>query len=110
MLGMERWAYIGVGVGWGAFGGEEVCDSWLSDRPEFHKPVGEAIGQATVTNATVNTTRWQRSFRSGTRVEMEITSVTHPGVAHPGVDIEMAGPKVQSCIYWSDGSTTGNAC
>ena len=85
LVGMGKYAYYGRGGGWGG-NGASACASWLERPPEFEKPLGEPKGVAAEVRAGVFT----REFASGTRVYVD----TSKGGGH--------------CIWWGDGSTTGN--
>jgi hypothetical protein len=64
------------------------------DRAEYHKPLGKATAVAKVNADGVYT----REFASGTRV------MHQPGM--PGKNRTEA----KCCIWWADGTTTGNTC
>jgi len=85
LAGMGKYAYYGKGEGWGSTG-ESACDTWLERPAEFSKPLGEPTGDATEVAPGVFT----RSFATGTRVFVNTTK----GGGH--------------CIFWSDGSITGD--
>ena len=69
--------------------------SAVDEHPEYSKPLGEPLGAAKVVAGKPPHAIWTRSFKSGTRVFLNTTD-------HPKVDT--------SCIWWADGTTTGNHC
>jgi hypothetical protein len=85
LAGMGKYAYYGRGGGWGG-NGAKACASWLEWPAEFSKPLGEPKGVATEVKPGVFT----REFATGTKVYSD----TSKGGGH--------------CIWWSDGSVTGN--
>lgn len=96
LCGMGENAFYGAGVGW-EFEGPGGCAAWLQDRPEYHRPLGEPTGPATSTHSG-NVTVYTRTFKTGTHVMLK----PRPPGQRDAQD--------ESCIWWSDGSTTGNAC
>jgi hypothetical protein len=95
LIGMGKWSYFGAGSGWDG-DGADACATWLKVWPEYSKPLGEPLGPAIVLkgNGKIKSI-WTRKFKSGTHVFLNTTD-------HPKVDT--------FCIWWSDGSTTGNHC
>jgi hypothetical protein len=85
LAGAGEYAYYGRGGGWGG-NGAEACSSWLEWPSEFSKPLGAPKGVATEVKPGVFT----REFATGTRVYAD----TAKGGGH--------------CIWWSDGTTTGD--
>ena len=96
LCGMGENAFYGAGVGW-EFEGPGGCAAWLQDRPEYHRPLGEPTGPATSTHSG-NVTVYTRTFKTGTHVMLK----PRPPGQRDAQD--------ESCIWWSDGSTTGNVC
>ena len=100
--------------------------SWLKDWAEYSKPLGAPTGAATkvVTGAGNETTLYTRAFATGTRVEVNLTATDADAHARaaaerrgdawrltPGAPDERLGGQITTtCIYWSDGSMTGNGC
>ena len=86
LAGAGEYAYYGRGGGWGG-NGASACDTWLEWPAEFDKPLGAPAGPAALVAAGTFT----RSFASGTKVFINTTK------------------RGGHCIWWSDGSTTGDA-
>lgn len=60
----------------------------------WHVEYDKALG-APVSNATVDGGKYNRKFTSGTTVDLDVSG---------------GEGQERSCIRWSDGYTTGNAC
>eukprot|EP00935_MAST-01C_sp_MAST-1C-sp1_P001262 g1262.t1 len=92
LVGAGPNAFFGAGGGWGG-PGPDGCASWLEDRAEYHKALGEPLGDGKEDPPGVFT----RAFKSGTHVKHQ-------------PQVGMNGKEHASCIWWADGTTTGNAC
>ena len=84
LAGMEAYAYYGAGVGWNG-NGESACSTWLEWKPEYTKPLGAPTAKAVPVGGV-----YTRSFATGTKCK---------------IDTNKGGG---SCIWWSDGSETGD--
>lgn len=84
-------SYFGAGNTW------DTCESWLVPYQiaEYQKPLGAPKHDAKVVNGTKATT-YSRAFGSGTHVVLEVPFSAKGSLA--------------SCVWWGDGSSTGNAC
>jgi hypothetical protein len=84
-------SYFGAGNTW------DTCESWLVDYQiaEYQKKLGAPLSDAVLKVALTNTS-YTRHFSSGTRVALTVPAVK--------------GAKPTSCVWWADGSRTGNAC
>jgi hypothetical protein len=119
-------AYFGAGNTW------DTCESWLIDYQieTYMKPLGEPDGVATSVS-TQGGTQYTRKFSSGTHVQLWVSdstvisdsaarsdsyvgsdSATRSDNAVRGSSDASGSPAPppRSCVWWSDGSTTGNAC
>lgn len=80
LIGIYKYAYFGVGGGWGG-DGPHACASWLRRYPEYEKPLGEPKGAATITNSTWGNV-YTREFASGTTVYvgqyLDLTAIGKP--------------------------------
>jgi hypothetical protein len=85
-------AYFGAGNTW------DTCESWLVDYQiaQYSKPLGKPLGIANQTVSMAGETVYTRKFASGTHVKLTVP--------------EGKKAKPASCVWWSDGSTVGNAC
>jgi hypothetical protein len=95
LVGMGTYSYFGVGGGWDG-DGPSACSTWLRRYPEYDKPLGEPLADGVQSNGV-----WTRSFASGTHVW--VNESFNPRHTPPG------GPG-RACIWWADGTTTGDAC
>lgn len=94
LVGMEKHAYFGAGGGWMG-DGPSACATWLKEWPEYSYSLGEPAGPAVEESDGV----YSRAFSSGTRVWLNASYSSKS----PGGD-------GKSCIYWSNGEHTGDAC
>lgn len=98
LLGVYKYAYIGLGAGWSG-SGAGACSAWLEPYPEYSKPLGEPLGHYVTTNGTYGEVM-TRKFSTGTKVYVG----QHVPPAPKGKP-STAG----NCIFWSDGTVSGNA-
>lgn len=91
LLGMEENAFIGTGTDWGD------CLNWAVPRPEWEKPLGTPLSPP-LFNETGPIATATRSFATGTHVRLR------------AVDLKVHTQLLDSCIWWADGSTTGDNC
>lgn len=91
-------AYFGAGNTW------DTCESWLVDyqMEDFQRKLGAPFSEAT-TNQSVLGLTYSRRFASSTNVSLTIPTGSDCG-KNPH------HKRCSSCIWWGDGSTTGNAC
>mmetsp|Transcript_24832 Transcript_24832/g.74714 ORF Transcript_24832/g.74714 Transcript_24832/m.74714 type:complete len:368 (+) Transcript_24832:126-1229(+) len=93
LVGVGKGAYFGAGNTW------DTCESWLIDYQlaEYSKPLGEPLGSAQATSLHGGM-QYTRKFATGTHVRLWVSNDKD------------AKTSVQSCVWWSDGSMTGNDC
>jgi len=101
LIGVYKYAYFGVGDGWGG-PGESACAAWLHPYPEYSEKLGEPLGLANATNGT-NGMSYTRSFASGTKVF--VGQFLKPCANPTNKRCQNSG----SCIFWSSGRVSGNA-
>ena len=93
---MGRYSYFGVGGGWDG-DGPDACASWLRHYAEYDKPLGAPLADG---QQDPSTGVWTRRFASGTHKWVNESYGRHTPKGGPG----------RACIWWADGSTTGDAC
>lgn len=91
LLGMEENAFIGTGTDWGD------CNNWVAPRPEWERPLGAPLSPP-VFNETGPIVTATRAFATGTHVRLR------------AIGLKVHSEFLDSCIWWSDGTTTGNNC
>jgi hypothetical protein len=99
LVAVNEYSYFGIGGGWGG-PGPSACASWLHEYPEYSKPLGAPFGDAAVSNGTDGQPAYSRHFASGTSV--------YSGQFLPPIPPQRP-QNHGACIFWSDGSVTGNA-
>jgi hypothetical protein len=99
LVAVNEYSYFGIGGGWGG-PGPSACASWLHEYPEYSKPLGAPLGDAAVSNGTDGQPAYSRHFASGTSV--------YSGQFLPPIPPQRP-QNHGACIFWSDGSVTGNA-
>ena len=99
-------AYFGAGSTW------DTCDSWLVDYQlkDYQKKLGKPTSDAVLTNSSVGDVTYTRKFASGTQVKLSLPVGSQAD--RSGCKRIQPDPKLRctSCIWWSDGTVTGNAC
>ena len=127
LIGAGEHSYYGAGGGWNGDGHDSVMTSWLKQWGEYDKALGAPLADATVVisgNAN-QTTVYTREFKSGTRVVVNLTMTDDdeqqgslgddeapwvPTASEESDDGAIVGKQLTlTCIYWSDGTTTGGA-
>mmetsp|Transcript_14297 Transcript_14297/g.40607 ORF Transcript_14297/g.40607 Transcript_14297/m.40607 type:complete len:371 (+) Transcript_14297:56-1168(+) len=73
--------------------GWHLNTGWLDWKEDYDKPLGRPIGEANITT-TNNFEIWEREFEEGVRATLHLKT---PNEAS----------KSYGCVYWSDGSVTG---
>jgi len=101
-------AYFGAGSTWA------TCDSWLVDYQlaNYRKKLGRPMGDAALTSSAPGggDKVYTRRFASGTHVRLHMPAGSEPD--RGGCKRVQPDPKLRctSCIWWGDGTATGNAC
>lgn len=99
-------AYFGAGSTW------DTCDSWLVDYQlaDYQKELGRPAGDAVLRNSSAGDVTYTRRFASGTHVMLHMPVGSEPD--RGGCKRLQPDPKLRctSCVWWSDGTVTGNAC
>merc|ERR1711924_83247 len=101
LIGVYKYAYFGVGEGWGG-PGAGACSAWLQPYPEYEEKLGEPKGLANATNTT-NGMVYTREFASGTKVF--VGQYLAPCSTPKNKRCQNSG----ACIFWSSGRISGNA-
>ena len=94
LIGVYEGAYLGLGIGWSGEGAG-ACEAWLRAYPEYKRPLGEPLGAYALTNGSYGDI-YTRKFASGTKV-------------YVGQHLPPVRGNFGYCVFWSDGTTTGNA-
>ena len=100
LIGVYKYAYFGVGGGWGG-DGPSACASWLREYPEYSKPLGKPLGLPRTT-VLHNQTAYSRAFASGTKVFVGQYLAPTGKDPRPGHATNFG-----RCVFWADGSYTG---
>eukprot|EP00041_Stephanoeca_diplocostata_P030143 m.904777 g.904777 ORF g.904777 m.904777 type:complete len:438 (+) comp23695_c0_seq51:140-1453(+) len=132
LLGVYKYAYFGVGGGWGG-DGPTACSSWFRRYPEYKKALGRPHSDAREFNTSYGVA-YTREFSSGTKVfagqvrkSLAVSVQVHCAVEWYRNPMCLSssfararcrrmlqylppdGRNSGACVFWSDGYITGNA-
>ena len=125
LIGVHEHGYFGVGGGWSG-AGESACDTWLYQYPEYSKSLGAPKSDFTVAKGShglnctllddkpshkdVSGCLFRREFASGTKVFLgQYAAPAFGADADDAVGALLGTSNYGACVFWSDGTTTGNA-
>lgn len=117
LIGASQNSYFGVGDGWSG-DGPDACATWLRRYPEYAKPLGEPVsdyavaagshGACTLLDPDPSTSDTSGCLFSR---DFESASVFLGQYAPPSSARDQWGDAANygSCVWWADGSLTGDA-
>ncbi|KAH8068189.1 hypothetical protein JL720_12281 [Aureococcus anophagefferens] len=110
LIGVHEHGYFGVGGGWSG-AGESACDTWLYQYPEYSKSPGAPKSDFTVAKGShgLNCTLLDDKPSHKDVFLGQYAAPAFGADADDAVGALLGTSNYGACVFWSDGTTTGNA-